>query len=92
MNYEMTVFENQTITLDGNTFKDCTFISCIIEYAGGEFTLDGNTRMTGNWRVRFLGDARKTARLLLTLIGGMAGGINFGQHFDIEAPSHHEFN
>lgn len=36
MHYENKNFENQTVQLDGNTFKYCMFKNCILEYGGGD--------------------------------------------------------
>ena len=31
-------FENETVTVDGNTFKGCRFEDCTLIYRGGAFT------------------------------------------------------
>lgn len=90
MDYDGRTFENETIDFDGNSFNDCTFINCILQYGGGAFTISGTTSMQGDWRVRFHGGAKDTARLLLFLIKGM--GVSFADHFDVDAPAARDFN
>lgn len=90
MKYQGRTFEHETVTLDDNVFEDCTFVDAILEYSGGSFTISGTTQFKGDWRVRFCGESRNTAQLMLFLIGGM--GVNFANHFDVETPSHREFN
>ncbi len=36
MKYKSEKFENTTVALDGNTFEDCEFVNCILEYSGGK--------------------------------------------------------
>ena len=65
MRHENKAFENETVTLDGNEFIDCTFKSCRFVYAGGEFNIE---------RIRFdsleltvEGAAARTVMLLQSL-------------------------
>jgi hypothetical protein len=65
MRYENQAFENETITLDGNDFIDCTFKNCRFLYAGGDFNIE---------RIRFdsleltaEGAAARTVMLLRSL-------------------------
>ena len=65
MRHENKTFENETITLDGNDFIDCTFRNCRFLYAGGDFNIE---------RIRFdsleltaEGAAARTVMLLRSL-------------------------
>jgi hypothetical protein len=40
MRYEKQTFRNETITLDGNEFIECTFVACRFQYSGGDFNID----------------------------------------------------
>jgi hypothetical protein len=65
MRYDNKAFENETITLDGNDYIDCTFRNCRFLYAGGDFNIE---------RIRFdsleltaEGAAARTVMLLRSL-------------------------
>ena len=90
MDYEGRTFENETVRLDDNTFTDCVFRDCIIEYGGGAFTLTGTFTFDGDWRIRFHSEATNTARLLLFVAGKL--GVGFGNHFEVDIPRAGDFN
>lgn len=71
MRYEKQTFRNETITLDGNEFIECTFVACRFQYSGGDFNID---------RIRFDsleftvdGPAARTVLLLQSLWGNEIG-------------------
>ncbi len=39
MDYENETFTGGTISLDGNTYRNCTLQNCVLKYAGGPLTL-----------------------------------------------------
>ena len=71
MRYEKQTFRNETVTLDGNDFIECTFVGCRFQYSGGDFNID---------RIRFDsleftvdGPAARTVMLLRSLWGSEVG-------------------
>lgn len=71
MRFEKQTFENETITLDGNEFSECTFVNCKFHYSGGDFNID---------RIRFNsleftveGPAARTVLLLRSLWANEVG-------------------
>lgn len=77
-------FENEVVVLDNGVFIDCIFSDCVIEYSGGPFVISGWTQFLGKWVVRFCGDTRNTAMLILFLAKGM--GMTLEDHFDLKTP------
>lgn len=71
MDYERHAFENETVRLDENTFADCGFSNCIIEYSGGPTSITGETTFKGKNTVQFLGLAKD----VYTIIGFLMRGI-----------------
>ncbi|MBB6095250.1 hypothetical protein HNQ60_004140 [Povalibacter uvarum] len=71
MRYEKQTFRNETVTLDGNEFIECTFAGCRFQYSGGDFNID---------RIRFDsleftvdGPAARTVLLLQSLWSNEVG-------------------
>lgn len=85
MRYENQTFRNETITLDGNHFVECTFIGCKFHYSGGDFNIE---------RIRFdsmefmvEGPAARTILLLRSLWGNETGRQAVQSMLDQSAPA-----
>jgi hypothetical protein len=61
--HERRTFEDETIRLDDNEFRDCKFNRCEISFAGGAIpVLDGNSFTDCSWR--FDGAASRTLQFM----------------------------
>ena len=55
-------FVDDTIVLDGRNFVNCTFINCLLIFAGGHFEWTNPTRVNCRWKIA--GDALETTRFM----------------------------
>jgi hypothetical protein len=53
-------FENETVVVDGNSFHNCTFKNCVIEYSGGLFEF-GQSVTFPNSKITISGAAKNSA-------------------------------
>lgn len=68
-----TIFNHETVILDGEAFSDCEFRSCRMIYAGGESPQFGNCKFDScEWR--FDGAAQRTLGFMKVVwgVGGKA--------------------
>jgi hypothetical protein len=73
-NYKNT-YENRTVLLDGQTFEECTFINCTLQFGGtDEVALVSNKIINCKWALS--GNAATTIGFLKALY---QGGGGFGQ-------------
>lgn len=64
-------YNHQTVTLDGETFADCDFVSCRLVYAGGETPSFESCRFEDcDWK--FEGGAADTLSFLKAMWGAGA--------------------
>ena len=66
--FENETFENKTVVIDGNSYQNCTFNSCTIEFRGVELPSLGGCHFAG-CRWSFDGPAANTIRFLTALYG-----------------------
>jgi hypothetical protein len=70
MNYENESFKGGTVSLDGNRFKNCKFIDCVVTYGGGEPpTLEG-CDFTGSTRFQFDDAAKNVLAFMAAMYHG----------------------
>lgn len=55
-------FVDDTIVLDGKKFVNCTFIRCLLIFAGGHFEWTNPKRVDCRWKMA--GDALETTRFI----------------------------
>jgi hypothetical protein len=78
MFYLGTVFSNQTVQIDGNTFTNCTFKNgCVLKFSGGSLTIQGGS-IEPSCQFVLDGPAEATVKFLAAL-------YNAGLHPQIEA-------
>jgi len=66
-------YENVTVKLDNNDFKDCQFINCVMEFGGtGPVSLSGCSFSKSKWV--FSGSAQNTLQFLTAMYHGMGEG------------------
>ena len=66
-----TLFNHETVTLDGQSFSSCEFRDCRLVYAGGEPPSFDDCRFEGcEWK---LDDAAARTIALLKLVWGVGG-------------------
>lgn len=64
--FEGESFSEQTIRMDGKTFRRCTFTECVLEIGGASFfTLEGNTFASCSWV--FVDSASTTLTILAAM-------------------------
>ena len=69
------VFDNDKVTLDGNSFDHCTFNNCEMIYGGaGSVTLSNSNMNNVTWH--FVGNAGNTMTFLKMLTDAMGDGGN----------------
>ncbi len=69
MEFRDRVFQNERVTVDGNTFTGCTLRNCVLVFAASQpFTFNANT--ITNCRVEFVGIAGETLKILKSLYHG----------------------
>lgn len=61
------VYKNQTLNLDGYTFKNCAFVNCALTVHKGHFVFEGC--FFSNCSVSFSGTALKVVKLSSLFIG-----------------------
>jgi hypothetical protein len=65
-----TVFSNQTVQIDGNTFTNCTFKNgCVLKFSGGTLTIKGGS-IEPSCQFVLDGPAESTVKFLAALYGG----------------------
>lgn len=67
MEFEGKTFEGETVSLDGNTYRDCTFGNVLFQYSGGPLTMS-NCEMN-NFSFQFGGDLAQGLFNLFQLFG-----------------------
>jgi hypothetical protein len=76
MDYVNQTFVGQTVLLDGNTFRSCTFQDCTLKHEGGPFEIRDKFGVEG--AVNFdLAGGEATVKLL-DYVGRATGYINIG--------------
>jgi hypothetical protein len=71
MRFANQAFRNETITLDGNEYVECSFSNCKFQYSGGEFNISKIVFDTMEFTVD--GPAARTVLLLRSLWANPAG-------------------
>ena len=67
--HEGAAFSNETVVLDGNDYRNCTFVDCVIVFRGtAAVSLNGVT--TNNCRWTFEGAAGLTVKFMTALYQG----------------------
>ena len=70
MEYVDKTFEGETVVLDGNSYKNCTFLDVTFEYSGGDLVIEN----CGMDRFRFqFGGALSTGLFALYQLFGTEG-------------------
>jgi hypothetical protein len=72
--FDRQTFTGETVVIDDNRFVKCVFISCILRYCGGDWSLN-DCRISEDCNWSFGGAAYKTATLLKTF--GMIKAATF---------------
>lgn len=63
-------FERETVRLDDSKFSDCTFVNCILEYAGtGPVSMVDCKFTDPRWE--FVGPARNTLQFMRAIYHGL---------------------
>ena len=69
MEFRDKTFENERITIDGDTFTGCTIRNCVLVFAASQpFTFNSNT--LSDSRVEFVGGAGATLQIMKNLYHG----------------------
>lgn len=68
-----TIFNHETVVLDGENFEDCEFRDCRMVYAGGELPHFGNCRFEGcDWKFDEAAGRTLAHLKLIWSVGGKA--------------------
>lgn len=67
MEFEGKTFEGETVSLDGNTYRDCTFNKVLFQYAGGPVEM--SECALNNFSFQFGGDLAQGLFTLFQLFG-----------------------
>lgn len=66
-------FEGERISLDGESFVDCTFRDCTLVYEGGEIPPAIHDNRFRGCRWQFEGAAGRTVSFMAAMYGGLDG-------------------
>lgn len=64
-------FTNETITLDGNHYRNCNFVGCTIVYRGGRLPIEGGTMSYCVWHIDLKIQAQRDVADLTELLSGL---------------------